>query len=154
MNVDAEAAAMVRAATKPQRTQKRVRLCRYAGAFCAFCPDADSLPCVQAGGYWDCETCTASGCPCMKRPTSKRRVAYREWKEHLDAGNAKTRERRAKYGSRRWYANADKYFKGYSQGRTCAGADCEERITNANKSGFCKRCAALRRKGGGKSLDG
>jgi len=154
MNADAEAAAVVRAAPKPPEVVKRVRLCQYAGAFCASCPDADSLPCVLAGGYWDCATCTAPDCPCMIGWTIERRAAYQEWRERLEAGNAKTRERKARYGRKRWYAGWRQESRAYSQGRTCGGDDCDEPITDKNTSGLCKRCAAMGRGKGGDSLAG
>ena len=89
------------AVTELPKTARRVRLCQYAGAFCGSCPDRETIPCVLAGGYWDCETCAASGCPCMRLPPTKRRDVHSEWKALLDAGNAKTRERKAQYGHRR-----------------------------------------------------
>lgn len=141
MTAAAIAADIVRKAMK--LPQKRVRLCQYDRAFCASCPDAERLPCVLAGGYWDCETCTASGCPCMALPTSKRQATHVKWKENHDAANAKTDERGRKYRHKRWRDREKSAMKHYQDGRMCA--DCGKPITNRNASGYCRSCSGQRR---------
>jgi len=113
---------------------KRIRVCQYAGAFCATCPNAESLPCVLAGGYHDCVDCAEQGCPCMAIPTTKRRAAYQEWKAELCHKNgiidAKRRILR---------------MENYRRGRTCSA--CGRAITGKGKTGMCSGCARRSRAG-------
>ena len=132
MTVDAEAAAIVKSAMKTPAI-KRTRLCQYVGAFCASCPDVERLPCVLAGGYWDCETCTEPDCPCMVGWTIERRKVYREWKAGYDRRNG-TIDRR----------KAAKRLENYKSGRKCSV--CGAPITDRGKTGKCQSCARRARK--------
>lgn len=63
---------------------RRVRLCRYKGIFCAWCPDVEDVPCVIAEVMQDCDTCAEKDCPCMTGWTVGRREAVRAWKKKRD----------------------------------------------------------------------
>ena len=99
---------------KAEKQQRDPRTCPYAnGGFCADCPDAEGLPCVQAGGYSYCYNVTAidgthekanrgryttlqclCDCSCKYPPSKERAAAFRVWEERQRRTNGHTRPKR------------------------------------------------------------
>ena len=167
--VDAEAAAIVRAATKPPRKNAlpwwmsldnlppNAIHCGAHGPFCAYCPEEP--PCVRAGvTTLDCEDCTPENriewcgkdaCPCRTRVGGQRLNEFRKWKAKHDRANGITDQRRSIYGRRRWAAEKSLMPRNrakehnYRLGRTCS--ECGKPITDRGKSGMCQTCTRQNR---------
>ena len=148
--VNAEVADIVRAAMKPPvkrgRPPESKRICQYAGIYCADCPDAPTLPCVQAGGFHDCEGCTLSACACMIGWTKERRADHDRWQKARRHAEAVRRKRRKLYYHIRRRLNGEDRHK-YKLGRVCAYEDCDAEIMDVNKSGFCRRHSPRKKAG-------
>lgn len=144
------------------------RTCPCAGAFCAFCPNVDGLPCTLAGGYSMCYNAVAyrqhdaitkanSGryayavfqclcdCACKTPPTPERMTAYMAWEERLALNNHLADVADRPIRRRRWQVDHDEQLQaqGHMRRKAHKCAVCGVPITGTGKSGLCMRCVRL-----------
>lgn len=113
---------------------------------------------------WPCKLCTkemrlkwtktdtsigTERCPCWEKPPKSRIIEYKKWRVKYERDNILTAERRRVYGKKRQRKNdhvREKQVQArYSEGRICAAEECENRITNGNTTGYCRKHTWLAR---------
>ena len=114
---------------------------------------------------WPCELCTkemrikwnttdewigSDHCCCWEKASRKRIIKYKKWLAKCNKDNILTVKRRKTYNKKRQKDSFDKQAKQtaarYSEGKICAVEECNNRITNRNTTGYCRKHTWLARK--------
>jgi len=128
---------------------------------CLSAPEEELKMLVASEGLasvWPCKLCTkemrlrwtrtdtnigTERCPCWEKASKNRVIEYKKWRVKYERDNILTAERRRVYGKKRQrkssHVREEQIQARYSEGRICAAEECENRITNGNTTGYCRR---------------
>jgi len=137
---------------------------------CLFAPEEELSLLVASEGLtstWPCKLCTKEMrirwsktdkkagrdyCPCWRKASGERRKQYKQWQAKHHKDNILTAERRKVYGKKRQKKNGrareKQVLTRYSEGRVCAEAECNSKITNKNTTGYCRKHAWIAKEKG------